>query len=127
MINFLKIDSLSLTSKRYLLNGFLAIVVLSSIVLMFFIQFKVDNLQEKVKKIDSQILTLDDDIRVLEVEWVYLTRPERLRSLSDRYLKNNSYIAANQVKDSNVLGQHYALALRKQENVAMIKVISTQN
>ena len=87
--------------------------------MMFLIQFKVDNFQDKVGEIDAKISALDDEIRVLEVEWVYLTRPERLRSLSERYLQNNGYIASNQVKDVDDLQKYYTASLRRQENIAM--------
>jgi hypothetical protein len=119
MINLSKINNLSKATKCYLINSVLACAVLFSIMLMFFIQFKVDGLQGGVNKIDSEISALDDEIRVLEVEWVYLTRPERLRMLSERYLQDNGYIAANQVKDAQHLQVYYTANLRKQENIAM--------
>jgi hypothetical protein len=119
MINLSKIHNLSKTTKCYLINSVLVFAVLCSITMMFFIQFKVDGLQNKVGEIDSKISGLDDEIRVLEVEWVYLTRPERLRTLSEKYLQNNGYIASNQVKDTTHLQIYYTANLRKQENIAM--------
>ena len=119
MFHFSKIENLSKTSKCYLINSCLAFIVLSSIMIMFLIQFKVDNLQDKVSEVDNKISALDDEIRVLEVEWVYLTRPERLRSLSERNLQNNGYIASNQVKDNESLQKYYTASLRRQQNVAM--------
>ncbi len=119
MFDFSRIENLSKTSKCYLINSCLAFIVLFSIMMMFLIQFKVDNLQDQVGEIDAKISALDDEIRVLEVEWVYLTRPERLRSLSERYLQNNGYIASNQVKDVDNLQKYYTANLRQQENIAM--------
>jgi cell division protein FtsL len=119
MINLSKINNLSKTTKCYLMNSVLAFAVFCSIMLMFFIQFKVDGLQVRVSEIDSKISALDDEIRVLEVEWVYLTRPERLRALSKKYLQNNGYIASNQVKDTAHLQVYYTANLRRQENIAM--------
>jgi hypothetical protein len=86
---------------------------------MFFIQFRVDNLQTKVNEATTRILSLDNEIRVLEVEWVYLTRPARLRILSKKYLYNNGYIASNQVKDEIKLQSYYIANIRKNKNIAM--------
>ncbi len=119
MINLSKFNDLSRTAKCYLINSSLVFTVLCSIMLMFFIQFKVDGLQDKVSEIDSKISALDDEIRVLDVEWVYLTRPERLRMLSEKYLQNNGYIASNQVKDTAHLQTYYTASLKKQQNIAM--------
>jgi cell division protein FtsL len=119
MINLSKINDLSKNTKFYLINGLCVFIVLCSIMLMFFIQFKVDGLQTDVSEIDAKISALDDEIAVLEVEWVYLTRPERLRSLSEKYLQNNGYIASNQVKDTKNLQIYYTANLKRHENVAM--------
>jgi hypothetical protein len=119
MIDLSKFHSLSKTTKCYVINTGLALMVLFSIMLMFLIQFKVDSLQDHVNEADAKISALDDEIRVLEVEWVYLTRPERLRMLSERYLQNNGYIASNQVKDPDILQNYYTASLAKQQSVAM--------
>ena len=119
MINLFKVENLNQNTKHYLINFSLVWVVLFSIVLMFFVQFKVDGLQDKVSDVDIKISALDDEIRVLEVEWVYLTRPERLRMLSSKYFQSNGYIASNQVKDAKDLQTYYSANLRKVGNFAM--------
>ena len=74
-----------------------------SILLMFVVQFKVEALQDEIAQTENEIAAYEDEIQLLEVEWVYLTRPERLRSLAARYLENNGYALANQIKDSDKL------------------------
>ncbi len=121
-MNKFKITNLNNNQKYYLINFCCFIVVFFSITLMFLMQFKVDILQENLKEANSKIVSIEDEIRVLEVEWVYLTTPERLRNLSDKYIKNNGYIAFNQVKDDVNLNAFYANNLQKQktnQNVAM--------
>ena len=90
--------------------------VLASIYLMFFVQFKVENLQDKIIAIDEDIASYEDEIKVLQVEWVYLTRPERLRILAKKYLHNNDYIASNQVKNFAELEKYYLTNLAKSSN-----------
>lgn len=114
-----KINNLNKITKHYLMNVLLVFIILCSISIMFFVQFKVDNLQDNVNKVDAKISALDDEIRVLEVEWVYLTRPARLRMLSEKYLNNNGYIASNQIKNTAKLQSYYIAKLRTNENVAI--------
>jgi len=96
-------------NKFYLINsaigGFLAL----SIICLFLVQFGVEGLQDEIAKTDSEIATYEDEIQLLEVEWVYLTRPERLRTLAARYLQNNGYALASQIKNEEQLEKyHYA-------------------
>ena len=44
---------------------------------MFMVQFKVEDLQDEIAKTETDIVAFQDKIQLLEVEWVYLTRPER--------------------------------------------------
>ena len=120
MIDFSKIENLSKTTQYYLINSCLACVVLFSIMIMFFVHFKVDNLQDQVSHIDSKISALDDEIRVLEVEWVYLTRPERLRTLAAHYLQNNGYALASQIKNVDKLEHYYSASYQKVESQDLI-------
>jgi hypothetical protein len=107
---------LNTAKAYYITNAILALMVLISIYLMFHIQFRVNNLQEKVSEVDNKIVAYEDEIRVLQVEWVYLTRPERLRILSEKYLNNSDYIASNQVKNVDKLQPYYLSNLEKYES-----------
>ena len=74
---------------------------------MFFVQFQVESLQDEMIKSESEISSYQDQIQLLEVEWVYLTRPERLRALASRYLKDNGYVLANQIKDASRFEEYH--------------------
>ncbi|MFT6332076.1 MAG: hypothetical protein ACJAW3_000401 [Lentimonas sp.] len=119
MINLLKFNNISAATKVYLVNSALYLAVLFSVILMFFIQFKVDNIQRNVDVSNNKIDDLEDEIRVLEVEWVYLTRPARLRDLSQKYLKNNQYVAANQIKDALTLQKYYLAKAKERDDLVM--------
>lgn len=102
-------------NKFYLANGAVFAAVVLSVVLMFVVQFKVESLQERVLKTEGEIVAFEDEIQLLEVEWVYLTRPERLRNLASRFLQNNSYALASQIKDSSQLENYYLVNYKKAE------------
>jgi hypothetical protein len=100
-------------NKYYLTNAAVVATLILSIVFMFFVQFGVENLQNNISKIESEIADHKDEIQLLEVEWVYLTRPERLRDLSARYLQNNSYAFANQIKNEEQMEKYHLVNYRK--------------
>jgi hypothetical protein len=103
-------------NKIYFANCALVASVVLSIILMFVVQFKVEALQDGVVKVENEIASYEDEIQLLEVEWVYLTRPERLRILASRYLTNNGYALASQIKDSDQLQQYYLTSYQKFES-----------
>lgn len=94
-------------NKFYLANIALICAVLFSVYSMFLVQFKVEHLQDEISKTENEIIAYEDKIKLLEVEWVYLTRPERLRDLANLYLKDTSYTLASQIKDTDKLEQYY--------------------
>ncbi len=99
--------------KFYTTNILLAFGIIFSICLMFYAQYKVDKLQNRIDLVQRQIDDYKNEIKLLNVEWVYLTRPDRLRFLSGKYLKNNKNIIFAQVKDHDTLEKFYLANLRK--------------
>ena len=101
-------NQISNLRKFYLTNFFLLFLIISSIYFMFYVQFRVDKMQEKVDLVQAKINEYNDEIKLLDVEWSYLTRPERLRFLSSQYLQNDKIIALDQIKTYDKLQQLYA-------------------
>ena len=83
----------------YLFHFGLFFTVLFSACLVFYMQFKYDGLQEQISLSKNEIAEYQDQIRLLEIEWVYLTRPERLRQLTEKFLQDNQYMLASQVQE----------------------------
>ncbi len=99
-------------NKFYFTNCVIAAALVLSIVVMFVVQFEVEFLQEEMLRTENEIAIFEDEIQLLEVEWVYLTRPERLRMLASRYLQNNGYALASQIKNEEKLEQYYSANYR---------------
>ena len=53
---------------------------------LFALKYEVRGLEAELQRLERQALAEDEAIRVLNAEWSYLNRPERLRALSERYL-----------------------------------------
>ena len=94
-------------NKFYFANFMAVLSILFSIIFMFYVQFKVEKLQDIIAQNRINISDYEDQIRLLEVEWVYLTRPERLRQISTRFLKNNGYALASQIKGEEEIERFY--------------------
>jgi cell division protein FtsL len=102
-------------NKFYFANLLLVASVIFSIIFTFLVQFRVEGLQDDMVKTENEIIAYEDEIQLLEVEWVYLTRPERLRTLASRYLQDNGYALASQIKDVDKLEQYYLVNYQKAE------------
>lgn len=113
-------------NKFYFANCALVASVALSILLMFVVQFKVEALQDGVVKTENEIAAYEDEIQLLEVEWVYLTRPERLRILASRYLENNGYALASQIKNEEKLEKYYFANYQKIEGGEVVASESGQ-
>lgn len=107
-------------NKFYFTNCAIAGALVLSIILMFIVQFGVEALQDDMTRTENEISAFEDEIQLLEVEWVYLTRPERLRILASRHLQNNGYALASQIKDEEKLEQYYSANYRRVEPSEMI-------
>ena len=53
---------------------------------LFNITFKVEKLQDELSGLNKQILQEQKAVHVLQAEWSYLSRPERIEALSQRLL-----------------------------------------
>ena len=63
--------------------GLAAVVAVS----LFLVKYKVQDLDEHLADLERDKLATQEKIHVLEAEWTYLNRPERLESLAHKYLE----------------------------------------
>lgn len=95
-------------NKVYVCNFALIATTIFVIMLNFAVQFSVENLQSHIEEMQDEIYSYKSQIGLLEVEWAYLTRPARIRSLSEKYLGENGYTLASQIKADDQMEQFYA-------------------
>lgn len=94
-------------NKFYLFNFILFLALITVVASSFVIQFKVENLQNRLEVGRSEIIEKQDKISMLEVEWAYLTRPSRIRSLASKFLSNEGYSVAAQIKTQQQMNEFY--------------------
>lgn len=93
--------------KKNIIKIVLTKLFVLSIVTLFTIQFKVSELNQELDRVESEIISYQEEIKILDIEWVYLTRPERLRILAKKYLKNNNYLEVSQIKSISELEPYF--------------------
>jgi|HubBroStandDraft_6_1064221.scaffolds.fasta_scaffold1135085_2 hypothetical protein len=65
---------------------------------MFQVKYEVMQQEETLARLSKEIADSREQIRVIDAEWSYLTRPDRLKRLAARYL-NLAPIAAAQIAE----------------------------
>lgn len=92
----------------YLFNFSIVSVFMLVMALNFVVQFKVEALQDNVKDFEVEISEHNKQLNNLEIEWVFLTRPSRLRDLSNKYIEGNRYSVASQIKSDVEMREFFA-------------------
>ncbi|NKB54877.1 MAG: hypothetical protein GKS00_00920 [Alphaproteobacteria bacterium] len=82
--------------KGFSLIVWVGIAGLASVAL-FNITFKVEQIQDELNVLNKQILQEQKAVHVLQAEWSYLSRPERIEALSQRLLPHLQPPTAQQV------------------------------
>lgn len=54
---------------------------------LYMVKFSVENLQRDVNAMERQLTAEKESLHLLNAEWAYLNRPERLRQLSETHLE----------------------------------------
>ena len=53
---------------------------------LYLVKYSVQDVQRNVVTLKSQLATEKESLHLLNAEWAYLNRPDRLRQLADRHL-----------------------------------------
>ena len=54
---------------------------------LFHVKYQVQALEDEILRVNRQIVAEQEAIHVLQAEWSYVNQPQRLQSLSSRYLE----------------------------------------
>lgn len=53
---------------------------------LFYVKHVVENTENELASLENQINSDQDEIHVLKAEWIYLSRPDRVKKLANQYL-----------------------------------------
>ena len=53
---------------------------------LYLVKYSVQDVQRNVATLKAELATEKESLHLLNAEWAYLNRPDRLRNLSDRHL-----------------------------------------
>jgi hypothetical protein len=84
------------------LNIVAIVALIGSAVYAYSIKYQTSFQAEQILKMKHEITAERNAIAVLRAEWSFLTRPERLQQLSDRYL-DLQQLGVNQIVSASVI------------------------
>ena len=73
------------------------LILLSALILvglgttLYQVKTGIDERQDRLQRLEIRIADTKRDIAVLEAEWAYLSRPERVMTLSERSVADEAY------------------------------------
>lgn len=69
---------------------------------LYMVKYTVQNVQRDVASLETELKGERESLHLLNAEWAYLNRPERLRDLSDKHLAL-APLDSRQIQDIGVL------------------------
>ncbi|MEQ9489258.1 MAG: hypothetical protein RIM72_09740 [Alphaproteobacteria bacterium] len=73
---------------------------------LFHVAFRVERLETKLSSLNTSILSEKEALEVLEAEWAYLNRPDRISRLSEKYLPDLVEADATQIVPISEIPEH---------------------
>lgn len=74
--------------------------------LLYEVSYRVQSLEEDMARIDDQIVSERESMHVLRAEWTYLTRPERLQALIEKYDEGMAPMSSHHMVSLNDVPMH---------------------
>ncbi len=79
---------------------FSLLLIFIAIYSLFQISDKIQNTKEEINRLTKKIEQSKNNIHILKAEWAYLSNPQRIKTLSQKYLSSKLQ-TASQFKKSN--------------------------
>jgi hypothetical protein len=99
-----------------------ALFVLGS--LTYSIKQKVIGLDDELSKVHRTITQYQESMHILQADWYYLTRPDRLQALVDQHTPLQQADGVSLVSFDDVLSDKYALSPKEQEDDESMRLAS---
>lgn len=99
------------------------VMMTAGLAMVVHIKHKVQHLQSDMYELERQVRMEEDAIHVLQAEWSYLNKPERLQQLSQKYL-NMDTIQVAQVYGN--IEQNIQLAENTEEMTSLLDVLEDE-
>lgn len=90
---------------------------------LYLVKYNVQEVQRNVASLKTQLATEKESLHLLNAEWAYLNRPDRLRQLADRHLDLEP-LDSRQINQLNVLPAAAVVTDEDGANAPMIRQIS---
>jgi hypothetical protein len=74
------------------------LTVAVALFLLYHVKYKVESVRSQVRETARELESEREALHVVAAEWAYLNRPERLRSLADKYL-SSSGVTVDQIAE----------------------------
>ena len=83
---------------------------------LYIVKYTVADLKREVDLVEAQVKQERESLHLLNAEWAYLNRPERLRSLADAHL-NVAPVQVQQIQPIQSLHAAYTPSAAPQNNI----------
>jgi hypothetical protein len=86
-------------SRSFFTHLFVVALLVSAALALYGVKYQVKEMHEQVAGVQQQLLEERQALQVAAAEWAYLSRPDRLAQLSEKYLVASAPVGAQQVND----------------------------
>jgi len=91
---------------------------------LYMVKYKVQTIKSQVAATEKQLYDETRNLQVLEAEWTFLNRPERLKMLAEKYLDVKPMRSQQLAEFSNIPYAGIDLARQDTASPTMVKLVS---